>query len=145
MDDPLDEALTIYEGLAERFLSIKALDENHIILGEPTNVDPPSIYTGFGRLDSDIAGQKTVIHYYFVHRLLVRWQDFPEAERELLRWIKRIIQAINDDPKLNKRIPDGMTKIISGDSGFPTISNVKYRSIDFISDTLVKSPYQTRS
>jgi hypothetical protein len=83
------------------------------------------------------------MRYYFVHRLMLRWQDFAQAEMQLITMVNLIPAAIDADQKLGGRIPDGLATISDGVSGFDTIGETKYRIVDYTSSTLEKQPYKS--
>lgn len=135
-------ALIVYQGLEERFRTIPGLQ--NIILGEPTALhELPCLYTAFYRFERTQHGQITGMRYYFVHRLLLRWQDFPQAEMQLITMLNLIPAAIDADQKLGGRLPDGLASITDGTTGFITIGETKYRIVDYTSNTLEKQPYKS--
>jgi hypothetical protein len=135
-------ALTVYQGLESVFRGVDSL--RTIMLGEPTgDLDLPGLYTAFESFDRPLEGRPpgdnvTGMTYRFVHRLMIQWVDFQQAEMQLLTFINKIPFAVASDPQLGGRITSGVAKIVAGDAGFVTIGGVKYRVVDFRSETLEK-------
>lgn len=135
-------AVTVYQGLEERFRTVEGLKT--IILGEPTGGhELPCLYTAYERFTRPLrnappARNLTAMDHTFAHRLLIRWQDFEQAEMQLLTFVDAIPDAIDRDPKLGGRLTKGYAAISEGITGFVTISNIKYRVIDFTSAIIEK-------
>jgi hypothetical protein len=135
-------ASTVYAGLAERFATVSGIKQ--LGLGEPTSIhDLPALYSAYEGFERGQAGQITTMTHRFVHRLVIRWQEFAQAEAQLLTFIHAIPAAIDADPKLGGRIPSGLARITGAAGGFTTIGKTKYRVVDFTSEVLEKAPFQS--
>lgn len=135
-------AVTVWQGLEERFKTVDGL--RNIILGEPTAAhDLPCLYTAYERFtrplrNSPPARNLTGMDHVFVHRLMLRWQDFEQAEMQVLIFVDTIPDAVDRDPHLGGRLTRGIAAISEGITGFQTISGTKYRIIDFTSTVIEK-------
>lgn len=135
-------ALTVWQGLEERFRTVSGLQ--NIILGESTALhELPCLYTvleSFERTMASLppADNLTAMHYHFTHRLVIRWQDYQQAEMQLLSFINAIPAAVDADATLGGRITRGNVRITDGVAGFVDIGGVKYRIVDFATDALEK-------
>jgi hypothetical protein len=131
-------ALIMYQGLEERFKSIQGL--TNIILGEPTAIQSaPALYTALVRFERTQHGQVTAMRYMFVHRLVIQWQDNPQAEMQLLTLLNAIPASVDVSPTLGGRIVEGLAKVTAGDAGYARIGDVLYRICDFTGDCLEKA------
>lgn len=137
-------ALTVYQGLEERFRTVEGL--RNIILGEPTAThDLPCLYTALEGFDRVLGGlppadNLTGMTYRFAHRLVIRWQDRPEAEEELISFVNSIPAAVDADATLGHRLGRGNARISAGLAGFQKIGGTEYRVLDFLSEVLEKAP-----
>ena len=135
-------AVTVYQGLESIFRTVDGL--RTVMLGEPTgDMDLPGLYTAFDDFDRPLEGRPpgdnvTGMTYHFVHRLMIQWVDFQQAEMQLLTFINKIPSAVAHDAQLGGRLTSGTAKIVAGRAGFVTIGGVKYRVVDFRSETLEK-------
>lgn len=128
----------MYQGLEERFRTIPGL--TNIILGEPTAVhSTPALYTALTRFERSQHGQVTAMRYFFMHRLVITWQDNPQAEMQLLTLLNAIPASIDGSPTLGGRIVEGLAKTTVGDAGYVAIGDTLYRICDFTSDILEKA------
>lgn len=135
-------AVIIYQGLEECFRAIPGI--RSVMLGEPTNdIETPAIWTAFLRFDRGTTGQVSAMSLLFIHRLTILWQDFQRAEMQLLTYVNAIPASVDANPQLSGRIPMGLSRITMGDAGFITIGNVKYRVLDFTSETMDKAAYKS--
>lgn len=137
-------ALTVYQGLEAVFRGVESL--RTVLLGEPSgDMDLPGLYTALEGFDRPLAGQPpadnlTGMDYRFVHRLVIRWVDFQQAEMQLLTFVNAIPAAVDADPRLGGRLTKGIARIQAGDAGFANIGGTKYRVLDFTSTVLEKAP-----
>lgn len=137
-------ALTVYQGLEVVFKGVAGL--RNVILGEPSAAhDLPCLYTAFADFDRPLRGlppaeNLTAMTYHFTHRLMIRWQERPEAEEELLSFINSIPAALDADATLGGRLTRGNARISEGVSGFLALGGVTYRILDFTSEVLEKAP-----
>lgn len=135
-------ALSVYQGLEERFRTVDGL--RAVMLGEPTgDMDLPGMYTAYESFERPLrnsppARNLTGMEHVFVHRLILRWQDFQQAEMQLLLFIDAVPDAIDRDPHLGGRLTRGVAAISRGVTGFVTIGGTKYRVIDFTSTVIEK-------
>lgn len=130
-------ATTVWAGLQERFATLGGLKANE--LGEPSSINAvPALYSAYERFETELSMQVPATVHYFVHRLYLRWQDFPRAEAELLTWINAVINAVAADRHLGGRLTRGTATIASGQTGFVTVGSTKYRVVDFTSKTTEK-------
>lgn len=126
-------AVLMWQGLEERFKTISGL--TNILLGEPTSIqDTPALCTVLDRFERATTGQVTTMRYFFAHRLIIPWQDNPEAEMQLLTLLNAIPASIDASPMLGGRIVQGMAKITVGNSSYVPIGKTLYRVCDFTSD-----------
>lgn len=131
-------ALTMYQGLEERFKTVAGL--TNILLGEPTSVHAtPMIYTVLASFERSQHGQVTAMRYTFMHRLVIQWIANPEADMQLLTLLNAIPAAIDVSPTLGGRIVEGLAKVTRGDPGYAPIGKTLYRVCDFTSDVLEKA------
>ena len=131
-------AMTCYQGLELRFKTIAGL--TNIILGEPTAIEStPALYTALARFERSQHGQVTAMRYIFTHRLVIVWQDNPQAEMQLLTLLNAIPASVDLSPTLEGRIVEGLAKVTAGDAGYLEISGTLYRICDFSSDCLEKN------
>lgn len=132
----------MYQGLEERFKTIAGL--TNIILGEPTAIHAtPALYTALAGFTRSQHGQITAMHYIFTHRLIVQWQDNPQAEMQLLTLLNAIPASVDVSPTLGGRIVEGLAKVTAGDTGYIPIGETLYRICDFTSDILEKGPVRS--
>lgn len=132
-------ALTVYEGLEERLLTIDGL--NAVILGEPTGIhDPPAVYVALQSMGREHANQLTAAVYTFLLRLVVRWQENAEAERELLTLANQIPAAIDADRRLAGRLMQGVAMTGDAVAGFLVIGGTTYRILDYTVTATEKGP-----
>lgn len=129
-------ATTVWEGLRERLLTVSGLLD--VTLGEPANVRAlPCLYVAFNRFDRESEasppsnGAITIMRYSLTSRLIVRWQDNPDAESQVLSFVNAIPFAISSDPHLGGRITSGGATTTDGVTGYVAIGGVTYRIIDF--------------
>jgi len=131
-------ALTMWQGLYERFRTIPGL--TNILLGEPTAIqDTPALYTALASFERSQHGQVTAMRYRFTHRLVVVWQDNPQAEMQLLTLLNAIPYSVDVSPTLGGRIVEGLAKVTAGDTGYAKIGETLYRICDLTSDVLEKA------
>ena len=128
----------MYQGLEERFKTIAGL--TNIILGEPTAIEStPALYTALARFERSQHGQVTAMRYSFTHRLVIQWQDNPQAEMQLLTLLNAIPASVDLSSRLGGRIVEGLAKVTAGDTGYAKIGDTLYRICDFTSDVLEKA------
>lgn len=131
------EAITL--GLHERFATVPEL---RVILDfEPTTAqDSPLLFSLLDGFEADTVGTVTSTIWRTSHMLCIRWQEPEEAERMLRRLAVSLQRVIRQQPRLQGRVR-GVADIVSGDAGFTTIGGEEYRSLELISEVLVKSQY----
>jgi hypothetical protein len=128
-------ALTMYQGLEERYKTIDGL--RSIMLGSPSgDLDLPGLYTAYSQFARPLrnappASNLTGMDHLFVSRLILRWVDFQAAEMQLITFLDLIPDAIDRDPRLGRRLAGGMAYCSEGITGFATIGGVEYRIVDF--------------
>lgn len=128
-------ALTVYQGLEERFRTVEGL--RTILLGNPTgDLDLPGLYTAYQQFSRPIrnappARNVTGMTHLFISRLVIQWVDFQAAEMQLLTLLDAIPDSIDRDPKLGGRLNSGMAACSDGISGFAEIGKATYRVVDF--------------
>lgn len=131
-------ALIMYQGLEAQFKTIDGL--TNIILGEPTAIhEAPALYTILARFERSQHGQITAMRYTFIHRLVIQWQDNPQAEMQLLTLLNTIPASVDRSPTLGGRIIEGLAKVTAGDAGYTRIGEMACRICDFTSDVLEKA------
>lgn len=134
-------ALTVYNGLETVLLGISGLQA--VILGEPTAIQiTPAIYTVYESFDRPLHNNPPARNLYgmkhvFALRLVILWQDNPEAERQLLTLLDAIPDAIDANPRFGGAITKGIAYITSGITGFATIGAL-YRIVDYSLTVLEK-------
>ncbi len=135
-------ATTVQEGLRERLATVAGLEANELGLPQDTIVTP-GIYTALAGFKREPEGTQRKMHYAYVSRLVVPWQNFPRDEAALISFVNPICAAVDASAKLGGRVPQGWATITEGRSGYITIRGKRYRFLDFISDTLEKGEYQS--
>jgi len=136
-------ALTVYQGLEERFRTVSGLQ--NIILWEPTAAHAlPALYTALERFERPMASQPpadnvTAMRYFFTHRLVIQWQDNAAAEMQLLTLLNAIPAAVDADPKLGNRITSGNARISDGIAAYIKIGDTLYRIVDYTGEVLEKA------
>lgn len=135
-------AADMWAGLAERLATVEQLQT--IMLAEPSSVHEfPAVYGALRGFARSASGQSTAMTYRFALLLVVRWQERPEAEAELLDLVNPICAAIDADPMLGRRISAGMASVTAGDAGFIELGGTTFRVLDFSIEVLEKAPYRT--
>lgn len=135
-------ALTVWEGLEEVLRTVDGLQG--VILGEPTAAhDLPCLYGAYQQFERPLrntppARNLVGMQHTFLLRLLVRWQDNAEAERELLTLLDAIPDAIDADPRLGGRLDRGVAAVEAGIAGFITLGGVLHRVVDYTCRVLEK-------
>lgn len=121
---------TLLAGLDERFATVAGIAA--ILDYEPTSVQAtPLFYSLFEGYElTGEAGTKSR-RYRGVHYLLVDWQEAEQAELELIPFVDAIPAAVEADPQLGGRIPNGFAEISSGEGVWVEIAGIKYRGIEF--------------
>jgi hypothetical protein len=135
-------ALTVWQGLEERFRTVQGL--RTVLLGNPTgDLDLPGLYTAYQQFTRPLRNARparnvTGMTHLFASRLVIRWVDFQQAEMQLLTLIDAIPDSIDLDPRLGGRLNSGLAYCADGISGFAEIGNVLYRVVDFSLQVLEK-------
>lgn len=128
-------AVTVWQGLVERFQTIEGLAAIH--LGEPTSIQAtPLLYAGYAsgnqimRSVQPARNQDGITHIFGV-RLVFDYLDNPQAEMQLLTMADSVPAAINVDPRLAQRLYGGYATSTAVISGFARIADKLYRVLDF--------------
>jgi hypothetical protein len=97
---------------------------------EPTGInDVPMMYLLFDGADVSHASQVVTVLAEITARLIVRWQDNEEAEKEVFPYIDDVIDAVREDAHLGGYAMGAWVTRIEG--AWVTIGQVVYRAIDF--------------
>ena len=127
-------ALTIWQGLFERFQTIEGLKA--IILGEPTTIqETPLLYAAYASASQIMRSQAParnldgIVHEFAV-RLVFDYQSNPDAEMQLLTLADSVPYAINLDARLGGRLTGGVASCSSAISGFVLIASKLYRILE---------------
>lgn len=127
-------AFECWEGIEERLATIGALGD--ILLGEPRGaLDKPAIYCLYLDFDTTLTSSPPATNqrgkeHHFALYLVVSWVDQAAAEAQLMQLIDSITDAIEDDPHLGGRVPNGMARCSRGVTGFNSIGS-RYRIVNF--------------
>jgi len=105
----------------------------------PAFDDLPLIYLLFDRSTDATVGQVRGTRYYVTIRLVVRWQDNEEAEKEIIPYIDSIPAAVHADRSLGGLLASGLAHISGAEGGFVDVGAVRYRVVDFVADVLDKT------
>lgn len=128
---------TILAGLHVRFATVAGI--TNILKFVPTSIgDLPTLYSVIESVSITRSGQIRATHYRIMHRMLFRWQDVEQAEIEILPFVDSIPLAVEADPHLGGAIVSGFAEINEMNAGWVDIAGTTYRTLDFISDVIVK-------
>lgn len=128
---------TVLTGLHVRFATVAGIA--NLLMYEPTAIhDLPTLYSLFQDVSITRSGQIRAVHYRTLHRLLLRWQDFEQAELEVIPFVDSIPLSVEADPHLGGVIVSGFAEINECKAGWTEIGSTTYRSLDFYSDVIVK-------
>jgi hypothetical protein len=128
-------ALTVYQGLEERFRTVAGL--RTILLGSPTgDLALPGLYTAYQQFTRPLrnappARNLTGMQHIFACRLVIQWVDLQAAEMQLLTLLDAIPDSIDLDPRLDGRLKKGMAWCSDGITGTADIGEVTYRVVDY--------------
>lgn len=129
-------AVTVWQGLEERFRTIEGLDGG-VHLGELTSVElTPLLYAAYDNANQimrSTAPARNIdgITHIFAVRLAFDYQDNPQAEMQLLALADSVPSAINDDPRLGNRLAGGVATSTAALTGFAVIAKKVYRVLEF--------------
>jgi hypothetical protein len=132
---------SVLAGLHERFATVPGLVTRLDYV--PTAIhDLPMLYTWYAGGAVREAGQVWTWEWRVGVRLVVRWQDNKEAERELASYVQAIPKAVRQDPQLGGRIPSGQVvpQDFDNDGGWVTVANTTYRTVDWEIVVIEKEP-----
>jgi hypothetical protein len=129
----------IVEELENRLRTVAGVMQ--VIAHEPASIDAPTIISVLQSFERSSKGQITTMIYLTVHTLALRWTENEQAERELRSFVNSVCAAIDTDPQLGSTC--AYAAIVSGSTGFATISGVEYRILDFISEVTEKRSFQS--
>lgn len=131
---------TVLAGLDARFATVSGIVK--ILDYAPTSVqDTPLLYSLLDSVEMEgelTAGYRTY-HYRILHRLLFRWQDNEECEKELMPYVNAIVDAVEGDPQLGTPTPVGWAEIERVEGVWVTIAGIQYRGLDFYSHVIESS------
>jgi hypothetical protein len=128
---------TVLTGLHVRFATVTGIA--NILKYVPTSIgDLPTLYSVIERVEITRSGQVRATHYRIMHRMLFRWQDYEQAEIEILPFVDSIPLCVEADPHLGGVIVSGFAEINEMTAGWVDIAGNTYRTLDFISDVTVK-------
>lgn len=77
--------------------------------------------------------------YSYLVRLVLLWQDNPEAERELMAYVDDPIAAVVADPRLGGRLYSGIASMSRGVAGYLNQGGNVYRVFDYTATVAEKS------
>jgi hypothetical protein len=135
-------ALTMWQGLEERFRSVDGL--RGVVLGNPTgDMDLPALYTVYRQFTRPLrnappASNLTGMNHVFLARLVIRFVDYAQSEMELITLLDAIPDSIDRDPRLGGRLAGGMAYCSDGITGLAGIGDVQYRVVDYTIKILEK-------
>lgn len=130
--------LDIVTGLHTRFAAAGGITK--LLAYEPTAIhEPPVLYSLLDRVTYEHAGQVKATRYRILHRLCFRWQDYEQAELELMPFVDAIPASVRADPRLGGALGRGLATISEAQGVFVKIGGATYRALDFYSDVLDKS------
>src|SRR5678810_688087 len=104
-------AWTVWQGIKERMETIGSLGT--IELGEPRGaIDKPAIYALYLSFQTTLKSSPPARNmrgkeHQFALYLVVSWVDQAAAETQLLQLLDIVTDAIEDDPHLGGRLPNG--------------------------------------
>lgn len=128
-------ALSCWEGIAERLATIG--DLGPIALGEPRAPESvkPMIYGMYESFDTTLMSSPPAKNmrgktHLFALYLTISWVDQTIGETQLLGLIDKISDAIEDDPHLGGRVPNGAASCTKGQAGYNTIGS-RFRMVRY--------------
>jgi hypothetical protein len=128
---------TILAGLHVRFATVAGI--NAILDYAPAAFeDPPLLYSLLDHVDIARSGQIRAVHYRIQHRMVFHWQDFEQAELEIIPFVDAIPLAVEADPHLGGVLVSGYAEINECDAGWINVGGVEYRILDFYSSIVEK-------
>ena len=127
---------TVLDGLHVRFATVAGI--NAILKYVPTAIDPPMMYSVLESMNVTRNGQVRAVHYRINHRMMFRWQDFEQAELEIIPFVDSIPLAVEADPHLGGVLVSGFAEINECRALWVDISGTTYRVLDFFSDITEK-------
>lgn len=130
----------VLAGLHARFATVEGLDAEHILDYAPDAIEPITLFSMFESWSGEEKTQVAHDTYRTRHYLCFQWQDNEQAEVELRPYIQLIPASVRADPHLNHLIDSGWAKITEVVADFITIGGILYRTLEFVSEVLVKSP-----
>lgn len=98
---------------------------------EPSAIAPPTLYTTVERVDYARTGLAHITTVLMRHRLCLTWQSQLQAEAALLTWLAAISASWGTGPSL----PAAHATLTHAQTGFVALGAVKYRVIDWYSET----------
>jgi hypothetical protein len=106
----------------------------------------PALYTVLDGFERERAGQLTVMRYTATSTLVVRWQDFEEAENELEPFVNSIAAAIDSDATLGGAV--NIAYVSEGNAdwltvGAGTANPVTYRILQLTTVLTEKAAYRS--
>jgi len=111
--------------MAALFERLQTLIGAVVVLGEPPTVqDTPLVYLMGFQTDYRASGGHEIVDLRPRIRLVVRWQDAPNAESEILALQAAVHDLITDDPKLG-----GACRVTWEQTlyGYLTVGGTRYR------------------
>ena len=120
-------ALTCWEGIKERLETIAGLGD--VLLGEPRGaLDKPAIYGLYESFDTALQSSPPAKNlrgkaHTFSLYLTISWVDQAVGETQLLTLLDQVTDAIEDDPHLGGRVPNGAASCSKGQSGYNTVGS----------------------
>lgn len=128
---------TVLAGLHARFATVSGIAA--MLTYEPATVQvSPLLYSVLDSVEITRAGQVRAYRYRILHRLLVPWQNNPQAELLLIPYVNSIPAAVDADPHLGTALTNGIAEIVSIDALYVTFAGVTHRALDFYSSVLEK-------
>ena len=108
---------------------------------EPTAIHTtPTLYSLLDTVTRERAGQVVAVRYRILNRLVFRWQDNEQAERELIPYVNAVAMVLDTDPHMDGAMASGMASINQIDAVFVSIGGTVYRTLDIYVDALEKAP-----
>jgi len=128
---------TVLTGMHVRFATVSGIAA--MLTYEPQTVQvSPLLYSVLDNVEITRSGQVRAYRYRILHRLLVPWQNNPQAELLLIPYVNSIPAAVDADPHLGTVLSSGIAEIERIDAVYVTFAGVVFRALDFYSNVLEK-------
>lgn len=126
---------SILEGLNERFATVAGIKT--VLPYSPKSVqETPLLFSLPDVCETHRSGQVKANEYKTNHYLVFTWQDPERATQEMLPFLDSVPAAVEADPHLGGRLPNGYAEIDEWEITWLDIANVTYLAIRFQSTAI---------